>query len=115
MQSNAAFPSQSTSTGGFHDVIGVMAVELSDLGTSIDDLQDLIGKLADLAGPALSPRLIIRLQDIDSVSQRLARLAQLARILRQGAQDGEFSLPSSPELLEALGRLSGARGRPVSD
>lgn len=115
MPSNAAFPSQTASTGGFHDVIGVMAVELSDLGASIDGLQDLIGTLADLAGPTLSPQLIIRLQDIDSVSQRLARLAQLALILRQGAQDGEFSLPSSPELLEALVRLSGARGRPASD
>lgn len=96
-------------------MIGVMAHELTDLGKSIDGLEDLIGHLAELAGPSLGPELIIRLQDIDSVSQRLARLAQLARILQGAAWDGEFALPLSPELLEALQRLEGARSLPDMD
>lgn len=115
MRRTAAFRPEATPTGGIHDVIGVMAVELTDLGVCVDDLQDLIGTLADLAGSALSADLIIRLQDIDSVSQRLARLADLAGVLRGAAQGGEPALPSTPELAEALRRLDGARCRPASD
>ena len=115
MRKAAAFRPETTPTGGAHDVIGVMADELTDLVTSVDDLQDLIGTLADLAGSALSAELITRLQDVDSLSQRLARLAHLARMLRGVAQGGELALPSTPELIEALQRLDGARCRPVSD
>lgn len=115
MPRTAAFRPEATPAGGVHDVIGVMVVELTDLGGCVDDLQDLIGTLADLAGSALSADLIVRLQDIDSVSQRLARLADLARVLRGAAQGGEPATPSAPELAEALRRLDGARCRPASD
>lgn len=115
MRKAVAIRPEATPVGGLHDVVGVMAVELTDLGTSVDDLQDLIGILAGLAGSALTAELIVRLQDIDSVSQRLACLAHLARMLRGAARDGELALPSTPEVAEALRRLDGARCRPVSD
>lgn len=114
MRKAAAVRPEAPPTGA-HNVIGVIAVELTDLGGSVDDLQDLIGTLADLAGSALSADLIVRLQDVDSVSQRLTRLADLARMLRDAARGGELVLPSTPELAEALRRLAGARCRPVSD
>lgn len=115
MQPDAPFRAEASPSTGFDDMMGVMAVELTDLGTSVDNLQDLIGRLAELAGSTLSHELIVRLQDIDSVSQRLARLAQLAQVLRKTVREGELPLLPSPELLEALRRLDGARGRPASD
>lgn len=112
MRPDAVSGADASPPGDFGDMIGVMALELTDLGTSITGLETLIGHLAELAGPALGPDLIIRMQDIDSVSQRLARLAQLARILQEAARDSELSLPSSPDLLEVLQRLDGARNLP---
>lgn len=115
MRPDAVFRADTPPPAALGDIIGVMALELAGLGRSIAGLEDLIGHLAALVGPALDPEFIIRLQDIDSVSQRLARLAHLAQILQGAALDGELSMPSTPELLEALQRLDGARGRPVAD
>jgi hypothetical protein len=113
MPSNAAIKPVPRAPASLHDLMGVVAVELADLRTAVDSLQELIGELAGLAGPALSADAIMRLQHVDSVSQRLARLAHLAQVLQLAAHDAARPLSPSADLLDALLRLQGARGQPA--
>lgn len=91
--------------------LGVVAAELADLKVRIDGLQHLIGDLADLAGAALSRDLIVRLQDVDGVSQRLQALERLTLTLQQAAPDDSWPEPPGQDLVDALARLHGAGGR----
>ena len=113
MSSNTAIKPAPCATASLHDMMGIVAVELADLQTGLDSLQELIGELAALAGPALSPAAIVRLQDVDSVSQRLARLAQLTLVLQVVALEDARPLSPNAELLDALVRLHGARSQPT--
>lgn len=88
-----------------------MASELADLKVRVDSLQHLIGDLANLAGPALSRDLIVRLQDADGVSQRLRALERLALTLQQAAPGDLGPEPLRQDLLDALARLHGAGSR----
>lgn len=95
-------------------MLGVVAAELADLTVRIDSLQHLIGDLADLAGPALTRDLIVRLQDVDGVSQRLRALERLALTLQQATPGDLFPEPPGQDLLDALARLHGAGGQSAS-
>lgn len=97
--------------GDLHEVLGVVAAELADLKDRIDGLQHLIGELADLAGAPLSRDLIVRLQDVDGVAQRLQALERLALTLQQAAPGDSWPEPPGQDLLDALARLQGAGGR----
>lgn len=97
--------------GDLREALGVVASELADLKVRVDCLQGLIGDLADLAGPALTRDLIMRLQDVDGVSQRLLALERLALALQQAAPDDPRLEPVRQDLLDALARLHGAGSR----
>ncbi|MBI5940434.1 MAG: hypothetical protein HY859_08415 [Caulobacterales bacterium] len=97
--------------GDLHEVLGVVAAELADLKDRIDGLQHLIGDLADLAGSALNRDFIIRLQDVDGVSQRLQALERLTLAMQQAAPGDPWPEPPGQDLLDALAKLHGAGGR----
>ena len=93
------------------DILARLGAELADLGLCADDVQDLISVLAEQSSHTIGANARMQLQGVDSLAQRLARLAALVSLLEQAVPE-EFHIGSSsvtPEMLAgALGRLRGA-------
>jgi hypothetical protein len=92
-------------------VLARVRAELTDLGRCADGLQDTISAIVPLSTGGLTPSMLMRLQTADALSQRLDRLAQLARALEASIPDlWALDMRSDGELVRALLRLVGPDG-----
>lgn len=101
--------------GALDDVLGAAALQMADMRAAGDRVQDLVSTLVALPGAGLDREIIVGLQGLDSLVQRLALLAELLGELEFASAGAVIADPARREAVRAiLVRLEGAALRPCA-